>query len=381
VRVLLAPAAFGSRLDSGQAGAAMASGWQDAAPGDEVDTVALSDGGPGFVAAVHQAVGGELLPLTVTGPRGEAVPAAVLLADDGGTAYVEAAEACGLHLLAPSDRDPTRTTSYGVGQLVRAAVESGAARVVVGIGGTATNDAGAGLLAALGAGPRAALGEGGLALADLHSTDLAGLAEVRERLTGLELVIATARDIGLLGFHGTSASYAAGKGATGEQAQALEGALGHFAHLATRSLVAGRPLLGAGPASAPGAGAGGGLGFALLVLGATYVSGIAAVAGAAGLRERLGAADLVVTGLETFDWQALSGGVVAGVAELGLAAGVPVILVAGQVLVGRRESMTLGLSGTYPVAERPQDLDAALADPVAALRARTARVARTWSRS
>ena len=145
--------------------------------------------------------------------------------------------------------------------------------------------------------------------------------------------------------------------------------------------MAGRPLLGAGPAAAPGAGAGGGLGFALLLLGGTYLDGVEAVAAAAGLPGRVGGADLVVTGMETFDWQALTGGVVAGVSALGLDAGVPVILVAGVVLVGRRESLTLGLSGTYPVTERPEDLEAALTDPEAALRGRTARVARTWSRS
>jgi glycerate kinase len=254
VRVVLAPAAFGARLDSGQAGAAMAAGWHDAAPRDEVEVVALSDGGPGFAAAVHRAVGGELLPVTVTGPRGGPVPAAVVLGDDGHTAYVEAAQACGLHLLAVSDRDPTRTTSYGVGQMVQAAVDAGALRVVVGVGGTATNDAGAGLLAALDAGPRAALDQGGLALVDIRAADLAGLAAARERFADVELVIAAAQDIALLGFHGTSATYAGGKGATSEQAQALEGALGHFADLATRSLVAGRPLLGAGPATAPGSG-------------------------------------------------------------------------------------------------------------------------------
>jgi glycerate 2-kinase len=381
VRVVIAPAAFGDRLDSAHAAAAMASGWADAAPRDEVETVAVSDGGPGFVAAVQDAVGGDLLPVTVAGPLGGAVPAAVLLTDGGRTAYVEAAEACGIHLLAAADRDPTSTTSYGAGQLVQAALDAGARRIVVGVGGTATNDAGAGLLAALGAGPRDVLGQGGLHLSATQASDLSGLAGVREHFSGVELVLAAARDVPLLGFHGTSASYAVGKGATQEQAQQLERALGNFADLATRSLVAGRPLLGAGPAGLPAAGAGGGLGFALLLLGATAVSGVQAVAAAARLPERVAAADVLVTGLESFDWLALTGGVVAEVAQLGLATGVPVILVAGQVLVGRRESMTLGLAGTYAVTERPEGLEAALADPVGALRTRTARVARTWSRS
>jgi glycerate kinase len=119
----------------------------------------------------------------------------------------------------------------------------------------------------------------------------------------------------------------------------------------------------------------------MLLLGATYRAGTEVVAEAAGLTERLLGAHLAVTAEETFDWQSLTGGVVAHVAAAGLATGIPTIVVAGQVLVGRRESMTLGLSGTYPVTERPQEVAAALSDPVAALRHRTTRVARTWSRS
>src|SRR4051794_26877411 len=118
---------------------AMAAGWRDAAPADGVNPGPLSDGGPGVVSALHRSDGGQLVPVTVTGPLGGHQPAAVLLADDGRTAYVEAAEACGLHLLPAAERDPTRTTSYGVGELVQAAVDSGARRVVVGLGGTATN--------------------------------------------------------------------------------------------------------------------------------------------------------------------------------------------------------------------------------------------------
>lgn len=378
MRVLVAPAPFGRRLDAVEAGRAMAAGWSDAAPHDQVEVVPLSDGGPGFGQAVLAATDGQLVPLTVRGPLGEPVPAGLVLA--GETAYVAAAEACGLHLLPPDQRDPTRTTSYGVGQLLSAAVDAGARRVVVGVGGTATNDGGAGLLAALGAGPEAALDQGGGGLGTVTPDDLAGVSEARERLRGIELVLAAARDLPLLGFHGSSATYAEGKGATPEQAQGLEAALGHFADLASRTVVAGRPLLGPALATQPGAGAGGGVGFALLLLGARHVAGGGLVAQVADLAARLGQADLGVTAEETFDWQSLTDGVVAEVAGAGLEVAVPVVIVAGMVLVGRRESMTLGLSGAYPLTERPEDLDDVLADPVEALRTRTARVARTWSR-
>jgi glycerate kinase len=389
MRVLLAPDAFTGLLPAGEVAAAMARGWSAAAPGDTLDLAPLTDGGPGFVTVLHGALGGELVPVTVRGPLGRPVPGTVLLVDGGvPTAYVEAAEACGLHLLeaasspgAGDQPDPTLTTSYGVGELLEAAVSAGARRVVLGVGGTATNDGGAGLLAALGVGPEDALAGGGLALAALHPAALTGLAALRQRLAEVELVLAAATDVPLLGFHGTSATYAEGKGASPEQAQALEAALGHYADLASRSLVSARSLLGSagGPAGQPGSGAGGGIGFALLLLGARYVEGVSAVAEAVRLPARVAESDLVVAAEATFDWRSLRSGVVARLAELGLAAGVPAVVLADEVLVGRRESMTLGLSGSYAIAERPGDRLAARPDVRAAVEARTARIARTWS--
>jgi glycerate kinase len=381
VRVVLCPQRFGAVLPATVAAMAMAHGWAEVAPEDELVQVPLSDGGSGFVDALHSSLGGELVPVTASGPFGQQLPAAILLVD--GVAYVEVAEVCGLHLVPQSERDPGRATSYGAGELVQAAVQTGARRVVVGVGGTATNDGGAGLLAALGAGPRDQLDRGGEALTGIDESALGELAAVRDRLRGVELVVASATDVPLLGFHGTSASYAEGKGAPPEQAQRLEAALGHYAALASRSVVAGRSLLGSGPAAEPGSGAGGGIGFALLLLGARRVDGVRAVVEAAGLAEAVSRSDLVVTGEQTFDWESLGGGVVAEVAAVGLDVGVPVVVLAGEVLVGRRESMTLGLAGTYGVVERPGDLTAALtgpdADPVAAVQARAARLARTWS--
>jgi glycerate 2-kinase len=383
MRVVLAPAAFAGELSAVQVGAAVAEGWAQAAPHDDLVVAPLSDGGLGFVEVVQAARGGDLLPVTVEGPLGGPVPGAVLLVggvdDDPVTAYVEAADAAGQHLLG-GRLAPTTATSYGVGQLLRAAVDAGARRIVVGVGGTGTNDGGAGLLAALGAGPRDALAAGGLALADLDPAALAGLADARAGLSGVELVLASATDVALLGFHGTSATYAEGKGATPEQAQQLEAALGRYADLASRSLVAGRSLMGRGLAGEPGSGAGGGIGFALLLLGARHVEGVQAVVDAAGLAELVSGSELVVTAEGTFDWESLRGGVVAAVAALGLTAGVPSVVLAAEVLVGRRESMTLGLAGTYAIAERPGDRPAAMRDPAAAIQARSARIARTWSR-
>jgi glycerate kinase len=383
VRVLIAPDAFVGHLTAAQAADAIAVGWAQQAPSDRLTTCPLSDGGAGFVDVVLAARGGELLTVTVTGPLGEPVPATVLTtAEDDGSrvAYVEAAQACGAHLLTGDDRDAWRGSSRGLGELLLAAVDSGARRVVVGVGDTASHDGGAGLLAALDVGPADRLARGGGALADVRAEDLNGLAAARDRLRDVELVVATSTDIALLGFHGASATDAERRGASAEQAQALEAALGHYAHLAERALVAGRPLGGTSIASSSGAGAGGGVGFALLLLGARHVDGVRATLEATGLRARLAASDLVVTGETVFGWESTRAGVVRHVAEEALEVGVASVVIAMQVEVGRRETSNLGLSGAYAVADQPADVTDVRRDPAGTLAARARRVARTWSR-
>ena len=393
VRVLIAPDSFGSSLTAAEAADTMAGAWRATAPHDEVVTCALSDGGPGFVATLQRALGGELVPVTVTSPVGVPVPAVVLLA--GSTAYVESAQALGLPLVPAELRDPTRTSSRGAGELLAAAVRTGARRVVVGLGGSATNDAGAGALVgladALGVGGLGdVLGAGGGVLGGVTADDLAGLRALRDRLRDVDLVVATDVDVPLLGLQGASAGFAPQKGATPEQAQELERALGHFARAAVEALGdAVRPDLLAGSrptsatsrlASAPGAGAAGGLGFGLALVGARLAPGSAFVADAVGLDVLIGAHDVVVTGEGRFDWQSLHGKVVSEVASRALAHAVPTVVVAGEVLVGRRELLAAGITAAYAVSETPEQVAAALAAPEHALSTRAARVARTWSR-
>jgi glycerate kinase len=383
VRVLIAPDAFVGHLDAQQAADAIAAGWAAQAPKDQLSTCPLSDGGPGFVDVVLAARGGDLLPVTVSGPLGDPVPATVLLVtepDGARTAYLEASQACGLHLLAAQGRDPWRATSVGVGELVDAAVQEGPTRIVVGVGDVASHDGGAGLLAALGGGAPEQLALGGGALSDVPDDALATLAEARERLRGVQLVAATSSDLPLLGFHGASASDAARRGATPEQAQALEAALGRYAHVAQRALVAGRSLAGAGLAASAGAGAGGGIGFALMLLGGVRVDGVAEALAATGFTERLRAADLLVTGESLFGWQSVRAGVVVSAAGHALDVGLPVVVLALEVEVGRRETMNLGVSAAYAVADRPGWLAEVQSDPAGALTRRARRVARTWSR-
>jgi glycerate kinase len=384
VHVLIAPDCFTGTLSAAQAAEAIADGWRRGAPADDLTLVPLSDGGPGFIDVMSRALGGTTVSVTVADPLGRPVPAVTLMVDVGGrrTAYVESAQACGLHLLAEGERNPMVTSTYGVGQLIEAAVAEGATRVVVGLGGSGTNDGGAGLLAACGAGDPDSLAAGGAKLKDLDDDALAGLTSARERLHAIELVLATDVDSPLLGFHGASAVFAPQKGATPEMAQELESAMGRFTEVVGRVVPPGKDLLTGKEMRLdrePGAGAAGGLGYGLLLLGGRRVSGVQAVLDAVGFESLVQATDLVVTGEGTFDWQSLRGKVVAGVAHAALAGAKPAVVIAGQVLVARRETMALGISGTYAVAENPGQVAAALADPAGTLSARTTRVATTWS--
>ena len=385
MHVLIAPDCFTGTLTATQAAEAMATGWRRRAPDDLLTLVPLSDGGPGFLDVITTSRPGDSTIVTVSGPRGGSVPAVLhITTDEGGTrtAWVESAQAIGLHLLDATERDPRVTTTHGLGELLDAALAQDVQRIVVGLGGSGTNDAGAGMLAALGAGPREALGGGGAGLIAVREPDLAGLAAARERFAGVELVAATDVASPLLGLQGASAVFSEQKGATPEEAQVLEGALGHFADVVRRALPPGTDLLTGRERRLdrePGAGAAGGVGYALLLLGGRRVSGVETVLSAVGLERLVAAADLVITGEGCLDWQSLQGKVVAGVAELASAHATPAVALAGQVLIGRREAMAMGLAGSYAVADKHADLAPIMADPVGTLADRAERVAATWS--
>jgi glycerate kinase len=389
VHVLIAPDSFGDTLTAEEAASAMADGWRRGAPDDEVDVLPLADGGPGFIDVIGAVVEGRRVPVTVTGPLGEPVSAEMLVTEGhaGMVVYLESAHAVGLHLVPPDRRDPTVTTSIGVGELLVAACDLGPTRIVVGLGGSATNDAGAGMLVGLGLKALVLRGGGG-ALSVVVPEDVADIGKAREVLGGVELVVATDVDVPLLGMRGASAGFAEQKGATPQQAQELERALGRFAAAMGdpgARVPTPRVSLGAGPgvrrwAQIPGAGAAGGLGFALAVLGGRLLPGAEVVADAVGLERAVEGADVLVTGEGTLDWQSMRGKVVGAVSRCGLARGIPVVVVAGQMRLGRGEWSAAGIAGAYAVAERSDQVAAAMADPARTLCARTERVARTWSR-
>ena len=370
MRVLVAPDKFAGTLTAVEAARSVAEGWRRTAPGDEVVEAPMSDGGPGFVDVLHTALGGELLAVTVRGPLEERVPATVLLAH--GTAYVESTQACGLDLLPRRGRDPRPgvvedASTYGVGELVAAAVEAGARRVVIGLGGSGTNDGGAGLLAALGATsrPEGALTAGATGLNALGAVDL---APPRARIAGVELVSAADVDNPLLGLRGATNAYGPQKGLAADRLIPVDAALTRFAHLAGRR-----------EADVRGAGAAGGLGYALALLGAAQAGGFDTVAQAVGLAAAVRGAHLVVTGEGRLDWQSMSGKVVSGVAGLCGPAMRPCIALAGEVQVGARELRANGIESAYSLVETV-GRDEAFARPDESLATMAARVARTWSR-
>ncbi|MBZ5736739.1 glycerate kinase family protein [Nocardioides mangrovi] len=356
MRVLVAPDKFAGTLTAVEAAQAIASGWARRAPADELDLAPMSDGGPGFVDVLHAALGGELLAVTVRGPHGEPTPGSVLLV--GTTAYVESAQACGLHLTGAEGAETA--SSYGVGELVRSAVEAGATRVVVGLGGSGTNDGGAGLLAALGATADRPLDAGPLALEGVSSVALPAV--------GVELVAASDVDNPLTGLFGATKVFGPQKGVAEDRLPELDGRLEELAAATDRRT-----------ALEKGAGAAGGLGFALLLLGATREPGIGLVAAAVGLADRARAADLVLTGEGAFDFSSRSGKVPYGVAEIAAEAVRPCVALAGQVLVGSREMRALGVESAYSLVDLVGE-DRAFADPAGSLADLAERVARSWSR-
>lgn len=368
VRVIIATDSYTGTLTALAAADAIAQGWRRTAPADELVVRPMSDGGPGFVEVVAAALSARMVSLTVTGPLGHDVQAAFAISGD--TAYVESAQACGLALVPPSERDPSQTTTFGVGQMIKAAVAEGATKIIVGLGGSATNDAGAGMLAALGATSDTSLDAGGWQLRRVTEVDL---APARAAVAGVDLVAASDVDIPLLGLRGCSRNFAEQKGASADMIAALEEALENFA------AVIGPGANGRDPAVALGAGAAGGLGYGLALLGARRVPGISTVMDIVGLAELIRAADLVITGEGRFDWQSLRGKVVSGVAAVALAEAKPAIVLAGEVTVGRREYSAIGVAAAYSVATISGSVQAALEAPADRLADVAERVARTWS--
>lgn len=326
MRVLFAPDKFAGTMSAAAAASAMAAGWSEVRPADETVELPIADGGEGTLDVLAASVAGSRrMTATVADPRGRPVDADWLRLPDG-RAVVEVAQACGLRRLATAELDPERASTWGVGQLVRAAVEAGAREVLVALGGTATVDAGAGMAAAIG--HEHVLAEGSApSPANAGPGDVARVGRSVEVMPTVE-VAADVRNP-LLGPHGAAKVFGPQKGATPEAVCQLEEALRHYADVVERDLEGGpwRDLAGAG--------AGGGLAFAFTAFfGANIVSGASAVGRLLRLDELLTNADLVVTGEGSLDAQSVQGKAPAHVVERARAHGVPVLAVAGRLADG-----------------------------------------------
>ena len=373
MKIVIAPDSFKDSLSAQGVAAAIARGLAEVWPDAQLIECPMADGGEGTVESVLAACNGEWRRTQVRGPLGDAVEARWGWLAESRTAIIEMAEASGLQLVPPGQRDACSSSTYGTGELIRAALDEGACRVILAIGGSATNDAGAGAMQALGVAlldkQDHSLPPGGLALANLARIDLGGLDP---RLAQVRFEIAADVDNPLCGPHGASAVFGPQKGAGPAQVQALDQALGHFAGLCAQALHK-------DVRDEPGSGAAGGLGFAAKAfLGAQFRTGVDVVAQLTGLADALDGADLVITGEGRFDAQTLRGKTPFGVARIARQQGVPVVVIAGTLGEGYPALYEHGIDAAFALASGPMTLQEACAEAPRLLSERARDIARLW---
>ncbi len=351
--VLVAPDKFKGSLSASRVARCVAAGLRRRLPALTVHEMPVADGGDGTLDAVY-AAGFRRVAVRASGPTGDPVDTAY--AERNGTAIVELASVSGLGQLPGGTRAPLTASSYGAGEVIRAALDAGCRRIVFGLGGTACTDGGAGMLQALGArlvdADAREIARGGLALRKLVRVDFSGL---HPAIASCEFVVASDVDNPLLGSHGAAAVYGPQKGAVPEQVSALEAALGQFAD-----------VLGArATAALPGAGAAGGVGFAALVaLGARIVPGIEYVLGLVGFHDAVRTASAVVTGEGSLDPQTLRGKAPAGVAAAAKTARTPVYAVSGRCLLSEARLHEAGFKAGFALTDIEPDPSRCMADAV-----------------
>ncbi|KAB7019800.1 glycerate kinase [Bifidobacterium longum] len=371
-RYLCAPDSFKESLTAMEAARAMAQGIENADHDAEVRCLPMADGGEGTARALVDATGGSMRAVPVHDPLGRPVEGHFGLLADGTTAVVETAEASGLALLEAKERNPLIASSYGTGELMLAAVRSGAKRIIVGLGGSATNDAGAGLLQALGVRLLDKngndLAHGGAALANLTTIDISTMDPALKNVA-----ITAACDVTnpLTGPTGASAVFGPQKGASQADVATLDAALAHFAQVI-------ESRLGVAVNDVPGAGAAGGIGAALKgFLDAEFRPGIAIVIEQSGLDAAAQWADVVFTGEGSIDFQTKFGKTPAGVAETAKRHGKPVIAVAGHIGTGIDELHEVGIDAVFGIAPGAASLSELLADAAANVTRTTEQIVRT----
>lgn len=369
-RVLVAPDKFKECLSASEVARAIAEGVARAVPTASIDLCPVADGGDGTVNALLEARGGRTFTAGVTGPLGSRVSALWALLPDG-TAVIESASAAGLALVPPGARNPLSTTTFGIGELVRHALDAGARRVIMGLGGTATSDGGLGFAQALGVRFEGIDEPGtGAHLTKLRGIDRSGLDQ---RLQAVELLGACDVQNPLLGPSGAARTFAPQKGASPEQVEELERGLSEISRLAAARHLPADP-------GAPGTGAAGGLGFGLVAFcGAKLVGGAKLVLDALDFAGRARAHDLVLTAEGRLDRQTLSGKAVLEVARQAGASGVPTVVLTGAESVPAEELWEAGITAAFSICDGPLGLADAKARARELLSNRAAQVMKLWS--
>ncbi|CAB5519590.1 Glycerate kinase [Pseudomonas putida] len=373
MKVVIAPDSFKDSLDAAGVARAIGAGLAEVWPDAERVECPMADGGEGTMDAILAASHGELRRQVVRGPLGHSVEAGWGWLAESRTAIIEMAQASGLQRVPTDQRDACRSSTWGTGELIAAALAAGATRIVLAIGGSATNDGGSGMLRALGLrlldADGQALEEGGLALGRLARIDA---SDLDPRLAEVQVEVAADVDNPLCGPNGASAIFGPQKGASPAQVQALDQALGHFADLCAQ-------LLGDDVREFPGCGAAGGMGFAAKAfMGAQFRPGVEVVAELAGLDALVQGADLVITGEGRFDAQTLRGKTPMGVARVAKRHGVPVVVLAGTLGEGYQQLYAHGIDAAFALASGPMSLEQACAQAAQLLQARATDVARLW---
>ena len=371
MRIVIAPDSYKGSVSALGVAQAMDRGIRRVFPDAEINLAPIADGGEGTVEALVTATGGEFCQTVVTGPLGEPVTAQWGILGDGVTAVIEMAAASGLPLVPPDRRDPRLTTTYGTGELMRAALDRGLLRLIIGIGGSATNDGGTGLLSALGAvlldANQKVLPAGGLALSHLSKIDL---THFDSRIQHTRFLLAADVTNPLCGPNGASHIFGPQKGASAAQVQLLDAALAHFADVTAQ-------LLDFDKRDEAGSGAAGGLGFAAKsYLNADFKAGVKVVAELNQLEHKISNADWVMTGEGKFDQQTLSGKTVFGVSQIAKAHNVPVIVIAGTLGEDYQALYEHGVSAAFSLANGPLTLEHACEHAAELIYERTVDIAR-----
>lgn len=373
MKVVIAPDSFKECLAASDVATAIAKGWKDIFPNDEIICHPMADGGEGSINAILHVLKGDFCIDEIQDPLGRPVQAQWAWFPNKKVAIIEMAEASGLQLLSPNERNPMITSSYGTGQLILKALEKGAEMIILTIGGSATNDAGAGMLEALGLRLLDTHGNtvpsGGAALSQVASIDDSFL---HPQVAQTKFMVASDVNNPLCGKKGASAIFGPQKGATTQQVMVLDAALSHFATICQNKYFRDER-------SFPGSGAAGGLGFAAkLFLKAEFRPGVELIAQITQLEKHIQGADLVITGEGQIDRQSVMGKTPIGVAKIAKQYNIPVIAIAGTLGRGYEEVYQAGIDTAFSLIGSPMSLEEAKFEANNLLMKRASDIARLW---